>query len=218
MPSRSRIDAVDHQAGALGRLHHVVEQVVADDGAALGLAEEIDHQNVARLQHVDRDLVVHAVEAGGLGLGVDHRVEVGAHRHELHGERPADQLLVRMEDLEAIFVLVPESLARQDREDLFGRQPAGALDQPVRHLRPAVGKPVERVVAGPRSHLLFREVEQLRACEQRRAGLLPPPSRAQSCRRFHANAPWQSRNLATSEPRHPRWRRRPASSRGCSRR
>src|SRR4029077_11132786 len=49
--------AVNDQTTAVGGAHRVVEEIVADDRAANFLAEEIDDQDVARLEHVDGELV-----------------------------------------------------------------------------------------------------------------------------------------------------------------
>src|SRR6478752_10856689 len=46
--------AVHDQPAAVGGLHHIVEQIVSNDGSVDFLAEQIDHQHVSRLQHVDR--------------------------------------------------------------------------------------------------------------------------------------------------------------------
>ena len=154
--------AVHHEAAALGRLHDVVEEVVADDRAALSHAEQIDDQHVAGLQHVHRHLVVHPTESGRLRLGVDHAIQVRTHGHELHRERAPDQLLAGMQDLKAVFVLIAEALAGQHRQDFLGRHVARALDQAIRHLRPSVGKPLERVLRCPLDHLFFGQREQLR--------------------------------------------------------
>ena len=73
-----------------------------------------------------------------------------------------------MQHPEAVGVLVAEALPRQDREDLFGRQAARALDQRVRDLGPAVGEALERVLRGVLNQLLLRQREQLGVGENRR--------------------------------------------------
>ena len=153
--------AVDHQAPALRGFHDVVEEVVADDRAAFLLAEQIHHQHVARLQHVDRHLVVQARQSGRFRFRGDHAVEIGAQRHELHGEGTADELLAGVQHPEAVGVLVAKTLSRQDREDFLGGQAARALDERVGDLGPAVGKPLERVLRGVFDQLLLRQGEQL---------------------------------------------------------
>ena len=63
--------SVHHQSASFRRFGQIVEEIVADDGAVIGLAEEVDHQHIARLNHVDRHLIVDSF------FGVDHRIEVG---------------------------------------------------------------------------------------------------------------------------------------------
>jgi predicted component of type VI protein secretion system len=90
--------AVHDQPAALRRLHDVVEELVADDGAAFLLAEEIHDKHVPRLKHVDRPLVVHARKPRRLRPRVDGAVEIRPQRHELEREGAADQLRARVED------------------------------------------------------------------------------------------------------------------------
>ena len=174
--------AVNHQAASLRRLHDVVEEIVADDRAALSLSEQIHDQHVARLQHVDRRLIVHALEAGGLRAGVDDAVEIRPQRHELHGERAADQPLVGMQNLKAVFVdtdcrkLLPPAGSADHTSS--ADMPARPLDQAVRDLRPAVGEPLERVLRRQLDHLLLGEREQLRVRERGRPGAAAQPRRA----------------------------------------
>ena len=114
--------AVHDQPGALRGLHDVVEEVVANDRASFLLAEQIHHQHVARLEHVDRGLVVQPADSRRLRLRVDDGVEVGTEGHELHGERAAYELLAGVKNPEAVRVLVPEALAGQDRQHFLRRQ------------------------------------------------------------------------------------------------
>ena len=106
--------AVDHQAAALGRLHDVVEEVVADDRAALLLAEQVDHQHVARLQHVDRDLIVQPrpVPAPALFAVITPSTSGRTGMNCTVNARPTS-FLPGMQHLEAVFVLVAKTLARQ---------------------------------------------------------------------------------------------------------
>ena len=163
MPSRSRIGSVHHEPAAVGRLHDVVEEVVADDRAALLLAEEIDDQHVARLQHVDDGWLESRSSPGGLwpSPASDSSTSGRIGMNCAVKARP-DQLLAGMEDLEAVLVLVPEALPRQHRPDLLGRQTARALDQGVGHLRPAVREPLERILRAECDELVLRQPEHLR--------------------------------------------------------
>ena len=155
--------AVDDETGAFRGLHDVVEQVVADDRAALFLTEEIDDQHVTRLQHVDGRLIRHPAQSGRLRPRVDEGLEIGTERHELHREGATDQPLSGMKNPEAICVLVSESLPRQNGQHFLGRQPAGSFDEAIRHLRPAVGEALERILRRQLDHLLFVQGVQLRA-------------------------------------------------------
>ena len=161
IPSRSRIAPSTTSPAPSGSLHDVVEEVVADDGPVLVHAEEVDNEHIAGLEHVDRDLVAHAADAKGLCVGVDHGVQVGTHGHELHRERATHELLVWMQNLEAVGELVAVALAGQHREHFFGGQASRPLDEPVRHLRPAIGEPLVRVLRRPPDHLVLAEGEEL---------------------------------------------------------
>ena len=54
---------VDHDSAALGGLHDVVEEIVAGHRAAFFLPEQVHHQHVAGLQHVNGVLVVERVDS-----------------------------------------------------------------------------------------------------------------------------------------------------------
>ena len=161
MPSRSRMDAVHDQAAGLGGLHDVVEEVVAHDRPAVLLAEQVHHQHVPGLQHVDRGLVEHARLSGRLRAVVDHALEVRPQGHELHGERAPGQLQARMQDAEVARVLVAEAFLREDGEHLLRGKTAGALDQRVGNPGAAVGEALERVLGRELDHLVLRDREDL---------------------------------------------------------
>ena len=155
--------AVDDETGAFRGLHDVVEQVVADDRPTLFLTEEIDHQHVTGLQHVDGRLIRHPAQSGRLRPRVDEGLEIGTERHELHREGAAYQPLSGMKNPEAVCVLVAESLPRQYGQHFLGRQTAGSFDEPIGYFRPAVGKALERILRRQLDHLLFVQGVQLRA-------------------------------------------------------
>ena len=80
----------------------------------------------------------------------------------MHCKSTAHQLLCWMQDVEAVLILIAEVLARQDGEDLFHRESAGAFDQQIGHLRPPIREAFERIVDREGEHLLACELEQLR--------------------------------------------------------
>src|SRR5262245_1468666 len=82
--------AIDYQT-TFGGLVDVIEKIVADDRASDFLAEEIDDQHVARLEHVDRRLIVKTALTFGFELRLDCVFDVSARRHELYGESAAHQ-------------------------------------------------------------------------------------------------------------------------------
>ena len=55
--------AIHNETAALGGLHDVVEEIVADDGAAFFLPEQVHHQHIARLQHVEDILIAEGRDA-----------------------------------------------------------------------------------------------------------------------------------------------------------
>ena len=155
--------SIHHQAAALGGPHDVMEEIVADDGAAFLLSVDVHHQDVAGLQHVDHGLVPQVVDAFGAGLVVHHGVQVGARRHESHGDGPADHFLGGMENLPAAGVLAVGVAAAATRalggaafsrrrsavgpidDELFTGKAARAFQQAVGNL----GTPVGEAISGP---------------------------------------------------------------------
>jgi hypothetical protein len=159
---------IHHQPPVLRGLHDVVEQVVPDDRPALFQAEQIHHEHVPRLQHVDGGLVDHAAEPRRLGMVLHHRVEVRTRRHELERERAAGQLQVRVEDSEVARPLIAEALLGQHGPDFLRGESAGPLDERVRDLGPAVGEPLERVLRRELDHLVPGQREELGLARQGR--------------------------------------------------
>jgi hypothetical protein len=144
------------------RRHHVVEKIVSDDGPAHFLPEQIHHQHIARLQHVDRRLIVKMRHAPRLGLGFCHFVHVGTKRHELQGKRAPDHGLVRMQDAEAVRILVLVAALLEDRPDFFGGKFACLAEQIVRHFGSPIGQAVKGIGLRIINQLLLRELDQLR--------------------------------------------------------
>src|SRR5579864_326885 len=130
--------AVDNEAATLGGFHHVIEEVVAYDGAVDFLAEEIDDKDVSRLQHVDGELIAKARQASIFGLGLSDAFHIGAPRHELHGEGASDHGFSGMKNLKAVGVLIVVTLFIERGPHFFGGESAGALDHGVGNLRASV--------------------------------------------------------------------------------
>ena len=168
MPSRSRIAPSTTRPAALRGLHDVVEEVVADDRPAFLLAEQIHDQHVARLQHVDRHLVVQPRQPGALAFALITPSRSGRSGMNCTVKARPTSFLPGCRTWKPSGVLVAEVLARQDREDFLGRQAPRPLDQRVGNLGPAVGKPLERVLRRELDHLILGQREQLRVREGRR--------------------------------------------------
>src|SRR5260370_41021788 len=75
--------AIDHQPCAASGFHHIEEEIVADEGSVHLLAEKVDDQHVAGLQHVDGGLIHQALESVLFGLGLCNIVHVGPRGDEL---------------------------------------------------------------------------------------------------------------------------------------
>ena len=84
--------AVDHHARAR-RLPDVIGELVADERAAVGLAEKVDHDHIVRAEHIDDGLVAQPSDAAFGRLVLHALGDVGPQGHELHGERAPDQAL-----------------------------------------------------------------------------------------------------------------------------
>ena len=181
--------AVHHQAAALRRLHDVVEQVVADDRAAFLLAEQIHHQHVARLQHVDRRpgcSCAACPAAFAFALTTPSRSGRSGMNCTVKA-RPTSFLPgCRTRKPSAYWLRKP--CPGQDREDLLRGQPARALDQRVGHLRPAVGEPLERVLRGVLDQLLLVSVKSW-ASETTGASTADARPRATRCVKHHHGCP-----------------------------
>ena len=130
------------------RLHHVIEEIVADNRSVHFLAEQINDKNISGLQHVDRGLIRQLRNAAVFRLGFGDVFNVRAQRHELHRKRAADHGLARMQHLEAIGILIAKSFLFQDRPHLFRRQSPRSFDQVVGNFGAAVREPIEGILRG----------------------------------------------------------------------
>ena len=115
-------------------------QVVADEGAILDLAEEIDDQHVAREQGVDHPGVLAAAAAFGGAHALDDALQVGSQRHHAHGDRPADEDAVGVKIDPVAFELEVVVVPAFDHAPGFvvGDE-AHPLQDVVGHARPAIG-------------------------------------------------------------------------------
>ena len=92
-----------------GGFPDVVSELVADESAAIGLAEQVDDDHVVRAEHVDNGLIAQATHAPLRRLVLHAFGDVGPQRHELDGERAPDQPLAGIEDLPVARELIRES-------------------------------------------------------------------------------------------------------------
>jgi hypothetical protein len=112
--------AVDHQTAAFCRGHHIEKKIVADYCSADFLAEDVDNEDIAGLEHVNGSLVGQMRQAALLGFGVGDVFEVWPLRHELNCKGTANHGLIGMENAEAVGELVVEAFFLQDRPDFLG--------------------------------------------------------------------------------------------------
>src|SRR5438067_2966716 len=143
-------------------LHHVVKKIVAYDRPINFLSEQVHDQHITRLQHIDRSLILQATDAVVFSFAFGNPIHVLAQRHELNRECTPNHGLAGMQYLKSVRVLVIEMLLLQDLPHFFRRQFTGALNQIVRHLRPAIGKAIEWIPRRVVSQLLLGKGEQLR--------------------------------------------------------
>ena len=80
----------------------------------------------------------------GFPLGGVQVRNVGPQRHQLQGHRPADQFLLRMQNLEAAHELVGEPAARQ--ADFLGGHILELLEERIGDFRSSVGEAVVRAL------------------------------------------------------------------------
>src|SRR5581483_11284573 len=113
------------------------------DGTVDLLAEHIDDKDVARLEHVDGELVRERRLPMRFGLGLRNSVNVGALRHKLDGEGASDHGLAGMKDLESVGPLVLVSLLLEFGPNFFGGEAAGTFQQSVRHFGTAIRETLE---------------------------------------------------------------------------
>jgi len=135
-------------------------QVIADDGAADDLAEDVDHHHVALLEGFDDPGVLAAAGAAALGQAglLDGVVVIGAVGDELGGDGPADGDAAGVGFFPVAFKLAHIALLPHHAPGLFGGGGAEALENFVGHPRPAVGKAVKRVERGHGNHIFIRRL------------------------------------------------------------
>src|SRR5215218_7929062 len=88
--------AVDDQPGP-GTGRDGRPQVVANEGAILDFAEEIDDQDVAREQGIDHPGVLAAATTLGSAQILDDSLQVRSERHHADGDHAADEDAVRVQ-------------------------------------------------------------------------------------------------------------------------
>src|SRR5262245_17386583 len=96
---------VDDKAGLGSRVNRR-GQIVANKGATLDLPEEIDDDDIARLQEVYDALVIASRHPFSLGVGVRNVGNVRAKRHELCRDGAANQFLAGVQQAEPACKLV----------------------------------------------------------------------------------------------------------------
>src|SRR3712207_5377286 len=151
-------DLVDHKTspGAGGNSR---PQVVTDKGAVLDLTEEIDNENVARLQHIDHPGVLTAAATLGGAHTLDDSLQVRSQRHHAHGDRAADEDPVRVQidpvplELEVVIVT-----AFDHTPGFIVRDPPHPLQNLIGYARPAIGEALFLIERSERRDA-FRTVE-----------------------------------------------------------
>src|SRR5688572_24935999 len=96
--------AIDDESGPGPRVDRRTE-IVANEGAVLDLAEEIDDEDVAGKKRVDDPSVLPADMAIGRALRCDDRLKVVPQRDHADGDRPADEHAFGMQIDPAALVL-----------------------------------------------------------------------------------------------------------------
>jgi hypothetical protein len=127
------------------------------NGAAFDLAEDIGHQHVAFLQHVDDALIAVVAQAlrfasASLGPLISGRAGMNC----TVTARPIS-FFSGCRILEVAFVLIAVAFARQNGPDFLGREPSIFCQELVVHFGAAVGKAVSLPLLGVLEHLLFAE-------------------------------------------------------------
>src|SRR5204863_2409411 len=91
-----------------------------------------------------------------LAGGVDDLLEIGPEREHLGGHGATDQDPIRMRAQPAALELEAIAVAIQDRPRLLARDPCHALEEVIRHVRPAVEEAAERIARRERDDRLAR--------------------------------------------------------------
>ena len=71
-------------------------EVIADEGTHIGFAVDVDHHHIAQLQRIDHPGVLTTDPPLFLAVFGDEVGEIGSARHELGGDRAADQDPIRV--------------------------------------------------------------------------------------------------------------------------
>src|SRR6266478_5843094 len=108
----------------MGGFHHVVEEIVAYDGAVHLLSKQVHDEHIAWLEHVDGGLIGQRSETALLGLGCGNPFYIRALRHELNSKCAPDHWFLGMQYLKSVGVLVVEPLLFKNSPDfLRGKLP-----------------------------------------------------------------------------------------------
>ena len=94
-------------------------------------------------------------------LGFDDRLEIGALRHELDGEGPADQFHPGIGQLPTVLELVAIAALFKNRDDIRNRDPLEMLQPVVGHDRAAVVRAGEWTFFGITEKLGLTEAAHL---------------------------------------------------------
>ena len=111
--------AIENKTGFGGSVNGS-RQIVADKRAVLDFTEQVDHDDVIGLQHVNHSLVGILAKSPGLGLGFTNLGYIGAVRHELRRHGAAHELASGVKQLPIAFVLIGELSTRHHCKDFFG--------------------------------------------------------------------------------------------------
>ncbi len=149
--------AVDDHAGA-GAAAGGGGEIVADEGAVVDLAEEIDHQHIVFLKLVDDPGILTAGASLGRADSLHDILHVLPLRYELRGDDPAGQgeIGLGLQPVALELEVVVRVGLFQDAPGLIVGHQLHALDDVVRHLGTAIVEPLTGPGRGPGRHAIGR--------------------------------------------------------------
>ena len=139
-------------------------KIVTRERAVADLSEQIDDENVIRLEDVDHPRVFIPDASFFPAVVLNNRIHIRATWHENRGHDPAYQAFPRINYFPAALELIAITCALQHIPRFVGRNLPQPLKHGVRYLRPSVLESFAMPIRRERNTLFFGKEAQLAVC------------------------------------------------------